>query len=77
MLITVLLKNANSGKSGNWETKKEYLTAKIEAKKTVFQANSEAEKNRLTDVPWRNNQKYKKFKIAKTMVKTNQDIIGE
>ena len=47
------------------------------SKRAVYKAKSEAEKRRFSDVGRRDDQRNEVFKIAKAIVKTNQDIIGE
>ena len=57
--------------------KEPYLEAKKKFRRAVYKAKCEAEKNRFADVENRDDQKCEVFKIAKRMVKTNQDTIGE
>ena len=65
----------------NWKlgkiSKNLYLEAKRRSKRAVYKAKSEAEKRRFSDVGRRDDQRNEVFKIAKAIVKTNQDIIGE
>ena len=46
-----------------------------EVAKTVYQAKGEAERNPFVVLSQRDDQTCEMFKIAKRMVKTNQDII--
>ena len=78
MLVVVLVRRGNYGRIGGRETNKEkYLEAKKKAGRTVYQAKCKAERKRFGRVMWRNDQKRDVFKIAKRIVKTNQDITGE
>ena len=54
-----------------------YLEAKRKSKRAVYKAKSEVEKKRFAEVERRDDQKNEVFRIAKAMVKSNQDIIGE
>ena len=57
--------------------KNDYLEAKRKAKRAVYQAKCESERKRFGEIERRDDQKNEVFKIAKAMVKTNQDIVGE
>ena len=65
-------------RGGNRESQvsKKYLEAK-KAMKTVYSAKCKTEREKFGNVMQRDDQKYDVFKIAKRMVKTNRDIIGE
>ena len=63
-------------KQGN-TSKRKYAEAKKKARMTVWQAKCKAERIRFGNVLQRDEQKCDVFKIAKRMVKINQDIIGE
>ena len=58
-------------------SKEKYLEVKKKARKGCLQAKCKAERKIFGNVMRRDDQKCDVFKIAKKMVKTNQDIIAE
>ena len=58
-------------------TKDVYLEAKRKSKRAVYEARSESVRKRFSNIENRDDQKLEVFRIAKTMVKDNRDIIGE
>ena len=61
----------------NGGSKRNYLEAKKAAKRAVYDARKLAEEERFGDVLRREDDRVEVFKIAKQMMKTNQDVIGE
>ena len=59
------------------KSKEKYLEAKKKAESAVYQAKCKPQRKIFGKVMWRCHEKQYVFKIAKSMVKTNQDIIGE
>ena len=59
------------------KSKEKYLEAKKKAESAVYQAKCKPQRKIFGKVMWRYHEKQDVFKIAKSMVKTNQDIIGE
>ena len=57
--------------------KEVYLEAKRRAKRAVYEARTESERKKFGNIENRDDQKQEVFRIAKTMVKDNRDIIGE
>ena len=72
--IAGLVKSVKFERSGN-TSKEKPLEANGKARKAFYQAKCEAERNRFVDVSRTGDQKFEFFWIAKTVVKTNQDII--
>ena len=57
--------------------KETYLEVKRIARRAIYQAKLDAEKERFPNATGRDDHKNEIFKIAKQMKKTNQDIVGE
>ena len=58
-------------------SKEKYLEAKEKARRAFYQAKCKSERKRFGNVMRRDNQKCDVLKIAKKIVKTNQNITGE
>ncbi len=58
-------------------SKERYLEAKRVAKSKVYAAKKEAEVRNFHNILSRDDEKGMVFKIAKQIVKTNQDVVGE
>ena len=57
--------------------KEVYLEAKRKSKRAVYEARSESERIKFANIENRDDQKQEVFRIAKSLVKDNRDIIGE
>ena len=78
------VENCVKGKRKLWSqwkkgsvNKERDLEAKRAARRAIYKAKMDAEKRRFPDIMRRDDQKNKVFKMAKKMIKTNQDIMGE
>lgn len=54
-----------------------YLAAKRRAKAEVYAAKKQAEEQKMANILRRDDEKQVVFKVAKQMMKTNQDVVGE
>ena len=81
MLVIVFVRRVNYERSGNKETQVRQIiwkqSKKKGSKRSVYQSKGKAERKKFGNVMGKDNQKCGAFKIAKMMVKTNQDVIGE
>ena len=81
MLVIVFVRRVNYERRGNKETQVKQIiwkqSKKKGSKRTVYQSKGKAERKKFGNVMRKDNQKCGAFKIAKMMVKTNQDVIGE